>query len=203
MRDDFEALVEVVVNEECVDEHEDRFGDAQGIFERSRGLGLEMLDGVVPNVSNGSSSKCRHLGQLDVLVHPELLLERSHRIPYDLFIGANTDDLKGVFTGVSEHKHIRIYEIRTCSDEAIPRQVLSCYHGFQKEAILGVLRYAQVGDTWCQKVSWQLNVYGYAVASLFLEDDVFDGRKWRKRRELLCKGNDIVNAAFKSQQGPD
>ena len=65
---------------------------------------------------------------------------------------------------------------RTCTNEAIPREILASHHGLQKEAILRVLRYPQVRNAWCEEVSWKLNVYWDAVPSLFFQDDVFDGR---------------------------
>ena len=79
----------------------------------------------------------------------------------------------------------QIVPSRTCSDEAIPRKVLSRHHRFQQEAVLGILRYTEVRDTWRQEVSWKVDVDGDTVSLLFLEDDVLDGRKGRERWEFL------------------
>ena len=82
---------------------------------------------------------------------------------------------------------------RTCTNEAIPREILASHHGLQKEAILRVLRYPQVRDAWREKVSGQLDVHRYAISLLLLEDDVFHrGERW-KRWEFLYKGDGIVN----------
>ena len=101
VRDDLQALVEVVVDEEGVDQHEDGLRNAKGVFEGAQGLRLEMLDGIVPNISDRTTSECWYFGKLDVLVHSELLLKCNHGIASDLLIRPNTDDLEGVLLGLS------------------------------------------------------------------------------------------------------
>lgn len=71
---------------------------------------------------------------------------------------------------------------RTCADEAVPRQVLSRDHRLQKEAILRVLRYPEVCNTWRKEVPGKLHVYRDAVSSLLLEYDLLDRGERGKRR---------------------
>ena len=70
---------------------------------------------------------------------------------------------------------------RTCTNEAIPREILASHHGLQKEAILRVLRYPQVGDAWRKKVARKFDVYRDTIPLLFFEDDVLDSSQRGER----------------------
>lgn len=93
-------MVYIVVDQECVDKHEDRLRYLEGIFEWPGSLGLKVLDGIVGYVTDRSASECRNLWDLDVSVVVEFLLEDLHRIAGDLMSRASLDDLEGIWAGV-------------------------------------------------------------------------------------------------------
>lgn len=92
-------MEDVVVDQESVDKHEDRLWYLEDIFERSGSLGLEVLDSIVGYVTDRPTSECRNLGNLDVSVVAEFLLENPHGIASGIMPGAGLDDLEGVWTG--------------------------------------------------------------------------------------------------------
>ena len=94
--DDFEGLIDVVVDDKGVDEHEDCFRDVEGIFQFCLGLGFEVLDAVVRDVSDGSSRECGDFGYLDVLEHGELLLEGDHGVACNVITRPSLDHLEGI-----------------------------------------------------------------------------------------------------------
>ena len=96
VRDAFDGLEEVVVDEDGVDEHEDGLGDVEVVVERAGCLGLEVLDGVVGDVGDGTAGESGDLGELDVAVDGELALEGEHGVAGDLLVGAGLDYLEGI-----------------------------------------------------------------------------------------------------------
>jgi len=93
----------MVVNQEGVGEHKNGLGDVQSVFEILPGrFWLKMLDCVVANVANGSSSEGSYFRYLDIFVDRELSLESSYWIAFDLLIGTDPNNPEWVYKGWSQ-----------------------------------------------------------------------------------------------------
>jgi len=55
MRDDFDVLVEVIINHDEIAKHEERFRDLNNILEGSFCAWLKVLDTVVRYITNGAA----------------------------------------------------------------------------------------------------------------------------------------------------
>ena len=69
MLDDFDVLEPMVIDDECVNQHEHRFRYSQRVFELAFGLGFKMLYAVVRDETDGATCKCRNFWYLDIFVH--------------------------------------------------------------------------------------------------------------------------------------
>jgi len=68
VRYDFQSLINMVIDEQGIYEHEDRLRDSKAILKFALGLGFKMLDAIICNITDGTSSKGRDLGNFDILV---------------------------------------------------------------------------------------------------------------------------------------
>lgn len=68
VRNDFNCLVEVIVDEEGVYEHKDRFRNLQVVVELSCSLGFEMLNSIVCDVANGTAGEDGNFRDFHILV---------------------------------------------------------------------------------------------------------------------------------------
>lgn len=60
MRNKLDCLKDVIKDNNSVADHEEGFGNAEGIFKRPGRLGLEVLDTVVGDVSDSSACQQQH-----------------------------------------------------------------------------------------------------------------------------------------------
>jgi hypothetical protein len=127
----------MVEDQKSVNKHEDRLWYLKGVFERSGGLGLEVLDDIVGYVTDRSASECRNLRDLDVLVVVEFLLKGSHGITGGLMSGAGLDDLEGIWEGkvISSKFNENDKTKFTCTDKAVTVGVAGS-DGLQQETVL-------------------------------------------------------------------
>lgn len=76
MRNDFDVLEDMIVDDNCVCEHEYCFWDVQRVGEGGvGGFGLKVLNAVVGDVSDGAACEGGDFGELDVFVAFEFCLE--------------------------------------------------------------------------------------------------------------------------------
>ena len=127
----------IVIDQKSVDKHEDRLWYLKGIFERSGGLGLEVLYGIVGYVTDRSASECRNLRDLDVSIVVEFLLKNLHGIAGDLMSGPGFYDLEWIWEGKAisfrfdENDKTKF----TCTDKAVTAGVAGS-DGLQQETVL-------------------------------------------------------------------
>src|SRR5260370_20334385 len=99
MGDNLERLEQVIINDERVGEHEDGLRDFESIIQLAFCLWFKMLDAVIGDISNSSSSECWNFRNLHVLVVSELFLQRCHGFPGNFLLGTSLDNFKGILIG--------------------------------------------------------------------------------------------------------
>lgn len=96
MGNNFNGLEKVIIDHKGIHEHEDGFRNAQCISCRSLRFRLEVLDTIVCNITDCSSSKCRDLWDLHILMDCQFLLQHDGGISFNLFVGTGLDHFQGV-----------------------------------------------------------------------------------------------------------
>ena len=67
----------------------------------------------------------------------------------------------------------------TSPNKTVSRDVFSCNHGLEQEAIFRVFCGFQVGNAWRQQVRWKLDKYWNTIPSLFFKNILLDRRQRR------------------------
>jgi hypothetical protein len=81
----------MVIDEECVDEHENSLWDPKGVVQFTFSLGFKILDAIVGDITNSTPGECWDFRDFDVLVESKFLLEYHHRISVNLFPRSRLD----------------------------------------------------------------------------------------------------------------
>ena len=98
--DDLDDLEEVVEGDDGVEEHEERFGNAQDVFQGSRRPRLEVAHAVVAYVADGAAGERWELrtGHHGLAVLAQLLGQDGQRVRLGAMAGAGLDDFAGIWT---------------------------------------------------------------------------------------------------------
>lgn len=97
MRNHFDVLEDVIVDDDGVGEHEDGFRDAQCVFQGCVACdGFEILDTVIRHVANGAACEGGDFRQLDILVPFQFFLKEKKRISRVLPSGACANEAERI-----------------------------------------------------------------------------------------------------------
>ena len=73
-------MAQVVEHQQGIGTEEDGFGESEGVFFRSGHPGLEVTDGIVGHVADGSAVEAGQFGKVDHAVTVHFLLHGQQRV---------------------------------------------------------------------------------------------------------------------------